>query len=561
MQDFMITLLICSAAMSVPALLYMAAMPFLAKRYSEKGRYYAWLVIVIGLIIPFRPQWSISLINVELPHIPAATPISQAGQANVNAPNFFTPTALPAIDNSVISNTLSISVWQIGFAIWLIGVIVFLFYHGFKHYTFTKMTRRWSEPITDKHVTSLFQSIKSDIGIKRQLSLFSCSSVGSPMMIGLINPRIFLPTAELSQDELFFIFKHELVHYKRYDMLYKYLLMAATAIHWFNPVIYIMTKAVNALCETSCDAEVLRNAGIGARQYYSETIIGVVKYRSRLKTILSTNFYGGKKGMKTRISSIMDMRTKKAGACIACLILLFTLGTGVIFGSANGRYQDYSIYNGYPTPSSPTESEQPADSHVHEQPVDEYDESISLPAYDNEDYYHLSENTTPDMSEGYEVDGVSFSDSYDHIGDAETTHGAYENPWHHIAATPPSYNNHYTTQYAPPYRYNPPHNNYSPVSPTPPPDNLYDDIPSVIEQLPYGNPINDYFMRDRPIEDAYSDAIFYRVEGENLNGTAATYYGYANIIYSNYRYYEYANIFHSNYRYYEYADILHSNYP
>jgi len=39
------------------ALFYMVITPLLARRYSAKGRYYAWLIIVIGLIISFRPQF------------------------------------------------------------------------------------------------------------------------------------------------------------------------------------------------------------------------------------------------------------------------------------------------------------------------------------------------------------------------------------------------------------------------------------------------------------------------------------------------------------------------
>lgn len=53
MQNFMIALLTCSVSMSALALFYMAVTPLLARRYSAKGRYYAWLIIVIGLIIPF----------------------------------------------------------------------------------------------------------------------------------------------------------------------------------------------------------------------------------------------------------------------------------------------------------------------------------------------------------------------------------------------------------------------------------------------------------------------------------------------------------------------------
>jgi len=60
-----------------------------------------------------------------------------------------------------------------------------------------------------------------------------------------------------------------------------------------------------------------------------------VKYQSKLKTALSTNFYGGKKGMKNRIYSIMDSSKKKAGIAIVCCMLLLTMGTGMAFAASS----------------------------------------------------------------------------------------------------------------------------------------------------------------------------------------------------------------------------------
>jgi hypothetical protein len=150
-------------------------------------------------------------------------------------------------------------------------------------------------------------------------------------MFGFINTPILLPTVELAEDELRFIFKHELVHYKRKDLWYKMLVLTATAIHWFNPFVYLIAKAINVQCELSCDAEIVRNTDADTRLQYSETIIGIIKYRSNLKTALSTNFYGGKKGMKNRVSSIMDTSKKKAGIAIICAVLLITFTTGFVF--------------------------------------------------------------------------------------------------------------------------------------------------------------------------------------------------------------------------------------
>ena len=332
MQNFLSTLIICSAITSVLALLYMAATPFLAKRYSEKWRYYVWLIIIVGLIIPFRPQWGGALINVEMP-VSAPPP---AAHVIGEMPDYFTPVtvppSLPHVQSAAISSgpAAEISLWHIGLAVWLTGVITFIAIQGIKHYRFNKAARRWSKSITDTHILSKLENLRANMGISKTIPIYHCPIAGAPMMVGLFNPRILLPDTSPEADELDFILKHELVHYRRKDLLYKYLLVVATALHWFNPAVHLMARAVNSLCEISCDAEVLQSADVETRQYYGETIIGVVKYQAKLKTALSTSFYGGKKGMTKRVFSIMDTREKKAGLIVACLVLLLVMGTGFI---------------------------------------------------------------------------------------------------------------------------------------------------------------------------------------------------------------------------------------
>ena len=326
MQGFIVTLLTCSIAMSALALFYMAITPLLAKRYSAKSRYYAWLVAVVGLIIPFRPHFNNPLIKVTVPS-KATLPIVQIGNG--------APLTMPApVENTAFLPTIqSFSWWQIAVVVWIVGMVTFLAYHVIKHYCFMKMIRRWSDSVTDGQPFSILQSLQIEMGVTKQISLYLCPCVGSPMMIGFIKPCILLPHTNLDKDELRFILKHELVHLKRKDLCYKVLVLIAAAIHWFNPIIYLMAKAIDILCEISCDIETVQNTSIGMRQHYSETIIGVVKYQSKIKTALSTNFYGGKKEMKKRIFSIMDMGKKKTGLVIVCAALILTIGTGFAFAT------------------------------------------------------------------------------------------------------------------------------------------------------------------------------------------------------------------------------------
>jgi len=317
MQSFIVTLLVCSVTMSALALLYMTVTPFLANRYSEKGRYYTWLIIVLGLIIPFRPQWGNAIVTLV------------TGDAAVSVVSI--PMTAP-VDNAVRYSTLLNISWQkVVTAVWLAGMFIFIVCHLMKHYRFVRMARRWSRNITDEQILSLFQNLKVEMGITKRIELYLCSCVGSPLMIGIVRPRILLPAAQFAYDELRFIFKHELVHHRRMDLLYKYLVLAAAAVHWFNPIVWLMARAIDVSCEMSCDAEVMRNADTDARRHYAETIIDVVKCQSKLKTALSTNFYGGKKSMKRRIFSIMDSGKKKSGIAIVLCAFVLTMGIGMAY--------------------------------------------------------------------------------------------------------------------------------------------------------------------------------------------------------------------------------------
>lgn len=324
MQSFMIALFTCSVTMSALALLYMAAAPFLSGRYSPRGCYYTWLIVVAGLIIPFRPHVERAVVNVDVPS-EMALPITRMGNGGTAV-----EAAAPVTPPSAFSG---FSLWHILLLVWLAGMAVFLVYHAVKHWRFVKLANRWSEGVTEGPALAVLESLRAEMGISGTIGLRICASVGGPMMIGFIRPRILLPKTDFAEDELRFILAHELVHYRRKDLAYKALVLFATAIHWFNPVVYLMAKAIDAQCESSCDDEVVRSTDAETRLQYSETIIGVIKYQSKLRTALSTHFYGGKKGMKKRIFSIMDMRKKKAGMAVLCGMLTLTLGTGFAFAA------------------------------------------------------------------------------------------------------------------------------------------------------------------------------------------------------------------------------------
>lgn len=209
--------------------------------------------------------------------------------------------------------------------------VLFLGWHLYQHLRFLSAIRRWSEDIKESAILEQFILTKAELGIQDRINIKSCACIKTPMVIGLFHSVVLLPKVNFPKDELPLILKHELVHYKRKDLWYKVLMMTASAIHWFNPVVHIMVRSVLTLCEISCDEEVLQGRDAKKRAQYGEAIIGVVRNGSTYHTALSTNFYSGTAGIKKRIYAMMDMSRKRFSPALFIVVFMITIcGTTVL---------------------------------------------------------------------------------------------------------------------------------------------------------------------------------------------------------------------------------------
>jgi beta-lactamase regulating signal transducer with metallopeptidase domain len=307
--------------MSVVSLAYMAVTPLMSKRYAAKWLYYIWLAVVTGWIFPFRPHFDSAFFSVKLPAMPVMlTEPIEAGKR-----------LMPMVVGHETGWGSPEALWRVTAGVWLIGMIVVLALHVRRHWRFMKLVNRWSEDVTDSKAAGVFRAVKAEMKVVRQVHIRICPGITTPMLVGFFRPVILLPPVPFRSDELAFILRHELVHVKRNDLWYKALVLLATAVHWFNPVVYLMSKAIAAQGEIACDEQVLQGMGFAHRKRYGETIIAVVRNQTGRQTSLSTNFYEGRRGMRTRLFSIMDTTKKKSGIVILGIALIATIGTGAAF--------------------------------------------------------------------------------------------------------------------------------------------------------------------------------------------------------------------------------------
>lgn len=336
--------LIISFSTSLLIVILLILTPLLHKRYSAKWTYWIWMTLAIQLLLPFRFSFEKNLINIQLPENSMIHAVAQFSQADMQP-----IAAQPILMQETIQPTiLSPSLLSILAMIWVVGVVLFLIYHVAGYTTFRKQVLRWSRPVENKQVALWIKKMRIEMGISSPLTVLTSEKVPNPMLVGLIKPLLLLPHEQYNEDEWEFIIKHELVHFKRRDILYKLLLLTVHAFHWFNPFVWLLVREASQEIELYCDDTVVRKKGHAYRKQYCEAILSAMQKSNPRFLALSTNFLGGKNDMKQRFASILNMKKKQNGIILICTVVLM-LGvlaacTNVTNGS-NTTFKPGTIYS------------------------------------------------------------------------------------------------------------------------------------------------------------------------------------------------------------------------
>lgn len=298
--------------------------PLLGRKYTAKWRYYIWLVLALRLLVPFNFSLPGAPIRLEpRQQISTAAPESYAPQAPSKAPQDPAPVPPPIQEADA-----DIKLAHVLCAVWALGAAVFLAWQAVGYCRFARFVRRWESPA---QIPDMLHQLCLELQIRADVRLAICPKLQSPMMTGLMHPVILLPHENYSTESLYFVLRHELTHLKRCDLWYKLLLMAANAVHWFNPLVYLMVREANKDVEFSCDDAVVAGMSAENRGKYGDTILSAVRAGQRGASAFSTYFYGGKGTVKKRLANLFDSSKKRKGTVALCVVLVVACVAGGLF--------------------------------------------------------------------------------------------------------------------------------------------------------------------------------------------------------------------------------------
>ena len=329
--------------------------PLYRNRLSKRWQYYIWLLVIVRLLLPLTPETSVvgnlfrqaeerigqTTMNsayadpsgpLRTERMSSAESVGIDSSHDAGIDSVADSYTLPAESNTNDKFRIGISeniLFSFGI-LWLV-IALLLFVRKITIYqSFVKYVNAGSTPVDDMNLLERFGQILDENHVHGTIDLRVNNIVASPLLIGFVHSIIVLPTTDLSEEDFYYTILHELTHYKRKDMFYKWLVQLTVCLHWFNPFVYMMERETNRLCELSCDERVIASFPEHSRKLYGDTLIHAISTGGSYKDALaSVTLNESKELLKGRLDAIM--KYKKIPKIIQAAAIFIT---GVLIGGA-----------------------------------------------------------------------------------------------------------------------------------------------------------------------------------------------------------------------------------
>ncbi|MBI2925344.1 MAG: hypothetical protein HYY24_06530 [Verrucomicrobia bacterium] len=286
MQNFFAGLLRSSGQAAILIVLVLVVQRLCRHRLPPRWRHALWLLVVVRLLLPFSLESPVSIFSALGQ---SWTRLRTEPATPLQASDVTTAATRPAMREG-LSATLPRSAlpspalpWAqavpLFMAMWAAGAVALLIRIGLDA---RRMARRLRDChlLSDPYALDLLEDCKRLMRVRRGLPVLVTAHVQGPALYGFLRPRLLLPRGlveSFSDQQLRFIFLHELAHLERHDIALNWLLTALQVAHWFNPLVWLAFHRMRADRELACDAMALACAQPHERRSYGETILKLLE--------------------------------------------------------------------------------------------------------------------------------------------------------------------------------------------------------------------------------------------------------------------------------------------
>ena len=266
-----------------------------------------WGIVAVRLICPFSFESALSL-------IPSAETFPEK---IISGPSFDVQTGITPIDNRIndylgdryfegvtVPTNNGNNVMTILTIVWVIGILLLATYTVISYWRLHR---------------------KVDTAVRYKDNIFQSENVSSPFVLGIINPRIYLPFS-MNEQDMEHVVAHEQAHIRRKDHWWKPLGFLLLTIHWFNPLMWLAYVLLCRDIELACDEKVIKELGNEQRADYTQALVACSVNR---RMIAACPLAFGEVGVKERVKSVMNY--KKPAFWVIIIAVIVCVGVAVCF--------------------------------------------------------------------------------------------------------------------------------------------------------------------------------------------------------------------------------------
>ena len=346
MADFLLYVLKLNVLAALLIVLIMSVSGFLSKKYSVWWRSWIWLAVSLVLLVPVQLPDYWNVIHIQIPQQVTEERVSEVneevrvqGQEGTGE-NLSTENSLAASEstdlpeNTAQSRKQGIqmpSVYQVLAVVWLAAAALYGLYKLSGSYIVQRELKRWMN-----------------------------AKVTTPLLTGLLRPRIYLPSDRYTWKELELLLSHELSHYRHHDLWYKLILQLAGIVYWFNPLLHWMRREADQDLEFLCDERIMKDGAHDERMQYNYLLAQTAAQRRNFYG-LSTGFNGSLADLKKRMVNIMRAGKLKKGKFITFCFLAVFVFMNVMTGCSIKEQEDTSAVSTGSVSQSESESDTSAE--------------------------------------------------------------------------------------------------------------------------------------------------------------------------------------------------------
>lgn len=242
---------------------------------------------------------------------------------------------LPAVSTFLEKPLLSIDSFDLTLRklaafLWIFGTVILLTQKLTGYFRFKKSITALATLDDNPVIFSVFQRASMDYfpESKRHYRIVKADLFDTPALFGWKKPVILLPDISYTEEELYYVFAHELLHTRHRDFPVKVLCDIIVAVYWWNPIISLfLLPIIGQIQELAVDCQLTYKKPSDETLHYLDGLTKTLAHQVRktpssVHTLLTS---ASPKRIKQRFVIITERKSKKLSVPGTFLILLIFL--------------------------------------------------------------------------------------------------------------------------------------------------------------------------------------------------------------------------------------------